>query len=82
MHVLLAGGTVVTVTGTNFLGSDVFACMFGTAARRGTYLSTSTARCVVPGAAAGAANVRVSNNNNDYATSSVFYTYDGTCPLG
>lgn len=42
------GGTVVNITGTNFVPSADVACKFGTSRARGSFVSDSTIQCVSP----------------------------------
>jgi hypothetical protein len=74
----VGGGTVVTVTGTNFEDSGELTCRFGGArpvfAR---FVDTHTATCVAPPAAAGAGDVEValSSNGVDLSGSGQPFTY-------
>ena len=69
-----AGGTTVTITGTNFLpGATV--TFGGTAATGVTFVSQTQLTAVTPAHAAGAVNVVVTNSPTDTATLTGGFTY-------
>lgn len=70
----LAGGTSVTITGTNFYtGATV---TFNGASCSGlTVVSSTTITCTTPGGLAGAATVIVTNVDGQTASSGALYTY-------
>jgi hypothetical protein len=69
-----AGGTTVTITGTNFLpGATV--SFGGTAATSVTFVSQTQLSAVTPAHAAGAVNVVVTNSATDTATLTGGFTY-------
>jgi hypothetical protein len=79
----LAGGTLVTVTGTNFLDSATMLCRFGTLAlTNGLRISSSVAVCPSPaGASLGTVPLAVSNNAQDYV-GALNYLYIGAAFFG
>jgi hypothetical protein len=73
-----AGGTVVTLTGSSFLGTS--RCRFdSTVDQSASVQSASTLLCVAPALAAGAYDVDVTNNDLDYTTMNVVFTVSGAC---
>lgn len=80
------GGTVVTVTGAQFVATPHLRCEFngsGAPPVFATYITGSVLRCVSPAAASANASstLRVSNNAQDYTTDAVVFSYYGTPPL-
>lgn len=70
---------MVTVIGTNFVRSYGLFCRFGTEARAATYDSAVQLRCEAPPVASnGSVALEISNNNNDYTASGLFFDYYGT----
>jgi hypothetical protein len=77
-HICLqVGGTVVTVTGTNFVNSPNLRCRFDQLEGNGTFLSASTVRCVSPEHVIATVPVEISNNNQDFTRSGVGYRFIG-----
>lgn len=73
----VSGSTLVTVTGTKFRSEYTPVCRFGTVGTvQATYHSGSLFVCLSP-AASGAAAIalEVSNNNQDFSSSGVVFTY-------
>jgi hypothetical protein len=75
--IFAVGGTVITVTGSNFVDSPNLRCKVGTVAHAGTFVSVTKVRCTTPANPAGALAVEISNNVNDYTTDAVLFTYQG-----
>ncbi len=76
-----AGGTSVTLTGTNFTtGATV--TFGGTSASNVTVVSSTTITATTPAQAAGAVNVVVTNPNNQSATLANGFTYTSSPPPG
>ena len=71
----VAGGSVVTVTGTNFTASGTLVCRFGSTRVTATWSSATRLRCDSPASAAGPVQLAVSNNNQDFSTTSSTFTY-------
>jgi hypothetical protein len=73
------GGTLVTVTGANFLENTIIMCKFGSAGlTEATWVTATRVTCPTPASAtAGSVTVQVSPNNQDFASSSVSFTYQG-----
>ena len=71
------GNTVVSVYGTDFRSSDLLRCQFHTATPvPATFVTSSVLACISPAAgAAGSGTLEVSNNNQDYTSDSMVYTY-------
>jgi len=76
--VYAVGGTLVTVTGTNFVNATRSFCRFDVKLSKTTFITASLLTCVAPAAAggAGAVTLAVSNNNVDFSATTPF-TYDG-----
>lgn len=75
------GNTVVTVTGTNFVSSFDPHCRFGNgSASPATYVSPVQLVCASTARSAGTVTLEVSNNNQDYTTFALEFTYYGTTP--
>eukprot|EP00698_Gefionella_okellyi_P014440 TRINITY_DN4005_c1_g1_i2.p1 TRINITY_DN4005_c1_g1~~TRINITY_DN4005_c1_g1_i2.p1 ORF type:complete len:2826 (+),score=696.32 TRINITY_DN4005_c1_g1_i2:356-8479(+) len=85
----LLGGSIVTVTGANFINFNTLACRFNGTAAQATWLTASTVACLSP-AALGIAPVvlgrrllsdgvqipvEISNNGAQYSASNVPYLY-------
>ena len=70
-----AGGTSVTVTGTNFVSVNVF-CRFGST-RVAVQVFTSPTRivCVAPSGTAGTTSFEVTLNNQDFTSTGMQYLY-------
>ncbi len=69
-----AGGTAVTITGTNFLAGATVT--FGSAAATGVTVNSATSiSATTPAGAAGAVNVTVTNSNEEAATLTGGFTY-------
>jgi len=75
----LAGGTVITVTGTDFVNSPFARCRFGTAVTTATADTSSTALCLSPAHPSGSIAMEFANNNQDYTTFGVMFTYNRKC---
>ena len=75
----ISGGTVVTVSGSNFKQTFGPRCKFGTAGTASaTFVTASVVTCVAPSVGApGTAAVGVANNGEDFVGAQTF-TYDGT----
>lgn len=72
----VVGGTIVTVFGTNFLANSK--CRFGSTVVSARNLSSSSVQCTSPaatGGTPGAVSVEISNNNVDYTSDAVTFTY-------
>ena len=71
------GGTVVTVSGTNFVSSAGLVCLFGGIARvPAEFVDVSTVRCVTPPSpTVGATELRVSRNGVDFSDEAVTFTF-------
>jgi phosphatidylserine/phosphatidylglycerophosphate/cardiolipin synthase-like enzyme len=74
-----AGGTSVTITGTNFV-SGASVTIGGTAATGVAVTNSTTITATTPMHAAGAANVVVTNPDNQSATLTGGFTYQTTSP--
>jgi len=77
----IAGGTIITVTGTNFVASPHLQCRFDTREVSASYASTSQVVCVSPPHVAGNVAVEVSNNALDYTTNNVQFSYQENIEL-
>ena len=62
-----AGGTVVTVAGTNFKPSWRLSCEFGGVLSAASYVNPTTVRCRAPALPAGPVKFRLTNNGVDFA---------------
>ena len=74
----VAGGTPLVVSGDNFVKGDDWSCRFGgstDASVIATWQQGGTLRCIAPPLPVGDANVEVSNNNQQYSTSGVLFSY-------
>ena len=72
----VGGASMVTVTGTNFFASSGLVCRFGTASGiAATWVTASLLQCLSPATAAGAVALEISNNNKDYTSNSVQFTF-------
>ena len=71
-----AGGTSVTITGTNFFSGTITATFGGTAATSVTFVNSTTITCVTPAHAAGLVNVVVTNPDGQTGTGTNVYTYN------
>ncbi|MCI0341791.1 MAG: IPT/TIG domain-containing protein [Planctomycetales bacterium] len=74
-----AGGTLVTITGTNFAGGATVT-VGGSAATTVTVASTTTITCVTPAGAVGSASVTVTNPGPQATTLANGFTYLGGVP--
>ena len=70
-----AGGTTVLVAGTGFTSNPAAVCRFGSAIVSATVSNTTSASCVSPFFAAGAVALEFSNNNRDFTSNAVQYTF-------
>jgi len=71
------GGTFVTVIGTNFINTTT--CRFdATYATNATLVSASLLTCVSPALSAGTYVVELTNNDQDFTSSFMTFTYVGT----
>jgi hypothetical protein len=75
----LSGGTAVTITGTGFLAGATVS-LGGTAATGVTVVSSTSITATTPAHAAGAANVVVTNTDNQSGTLSTGFTYGNPAP--
>lgn len=70
-----SGGTLVTITGSNFEFSKYLKCMFGIAEVSASFISSGAIVCVVPikddSSEENSVEVSVSNNGLDYVTSTI-----------
>jgi uncharacterized protein (DUF2345 family) len=73
-----AGGTTVTINGSNFVSGAVVS--FGTTAASTTFVSATQLRAVTPAAAAGAVSVKVQNPDTQSATLPNGFTYIAPAP--
>jgi hypothetical protein len=71
----------VTVTGVNFVNSPNLHCRWHNSIVTGTFLTVSTVRCTSPPHDPTHdqrnPNVYVTNNNQDYTTDAIAFTYQG-----
>jgi hypothetical protein len=76
----VAGGTRVTVFGTNFINSAQLYCrFFGIVHRPATWISATKLECTsLTVFSATQLALEVSNNNQDFTNDGVLYTYTGT----
>eukprot|EP00698_Gefionella_okellyi_P014432 TRINITY_DN4005_c0_g1_i5.p1 TRINITY_DN4005_c0_g1~~TRINITY_DN4005_c0_g1_i5.p1 ORF type:complete len:1114 (+),score=261.18 TRINITY_DN4005_c0_g1_i5:484-3825(+) len=70
------GGTVLTVTGANFVTSSFAHCRFNHTAVAATVNTASVLVCISPVSAIGTVTVEISNNNADYTTDGTMFAYD------
>ena len=70
-----AGGTPVTITGSNFVGGGLFGVTIGGANAAGVYVNPTTITATTPAHAAGAVNVVITNNDGQSITGTNAYTY-------
>jgi len=76
------GGTVVLVTGSDFVDSGSLACKFGdAAASAATFVSATSVRCVAPSGSSGSVAVEVSNNGADFTKDSVQFRYHASAAV-
>lgn len=74
----LAGGQVITITGTGFINQPGLAATVGGVACAGvTYLSATSLLCTVEAHAAGSVPVAVTNGDGQSGTASATYNYQG-----
>ena len=71
----LAGGTQVTITGTNFVSGGSFGVTIGGANAAGVFVNPTTITARTPAHAAGAVNVVITNNDGQTVTGTNAYTY-------
>ena len=74
-----AGGTIITINGTNFV-SGATVRVDGVSATGVTFLSGSQLRANTPAGSAGAANVQVTNPDSQSATLNSAFTYTASRP--
>eukprot|EP00961_Rhodomonas_salina_P290861 3930310-Rhodomonas_salina.1 len=72
----LAGTTVVTVVGRNFLDKETSACRFGHRNVDATYVNSQMLLCTTPSSAAGEVEVEVSLNGVDYSRGKLPFLYN------
>jgi hypothetical protein len=79
---LVAGGTVVTLTGAGFDSSA--SCTFGIVNSTSvTFVTSTQIKCVAPAQAANSVSVEVANNLMEYTDDRVkFRYYRAFCPQG
>jgi len=71
-----AGSTTILLTGSNLIDSSLLSCRFGSVIRMAVWQSASTVQCVAPASnASGPVTLEVSNNNVDFSSSGLTYTY-------
>jgi hypothetical protein len=70
----LAGGTIITISGTNFV-SGIQVTINGTACDSVTYVTSTSVNCITPAGSAGAATVVVTNVDGQSATNTTSFTY-------
>ena len=77
------GNTTVTVFGHDFVPDVEFLkCRFaGSAPVYTTWITSSELRCVSPPYPPGVVSLEITNNNQDYTSDGVLYTYQRTCTL-
>jgi hypothetical protein len=76
-HGPAGGSTLVTVTGTGFVSyPGLLAVRFGSVAAMATLVTASKATCYSPPHAAALVAVELSNNNQDFSTDGIAYTFD------
>jgi hypothetical protein len=74
-----AGGTAVTITGTNFVAGGSFnVTVGGAAATSVVWVDSSHITAITPSRAAGAKNIVITNNDGQTATGTNAYTYVAT----
>ena len=73
----IAGNTIVTIGGSNFVSSVNLVCRFGILTPvAATWNSATQLLCRSPATSAGPVAVEVSNNNQDFTSNAVSYLYD------
>jgi hypothetical protein len=77
----VAGGTVVTVTGSGFLYTAQLSCKFATTVITATYLTASTAACVAPAnGGVGSVTLEMSNNGQVFTSTGGRFYYMSASP--
>jgi len=71
----LGGGSLVTVTGSDFVDSDKLLCRFGTRIVASSFVDSSHTLCVSPPNDVGPVTVYITNNNADFTTYLVTFIY-------
>eukprot|EP00163_Fabomonas_tropica_P008375 TRINITY_DN17_c0_g4_i1.p1 TRINITY_DN17_c0_g4~~TRINITY_DN17_c0_g4_i1.p1 ORF type:complete len:4695 (+),score=879.62 TRINITY_DN17_c0_g4_i1:301-14385(+) len=71
-----AGGTLVTMTGTDFPNTPSLSCRIGTTIIPASYTSSSQLTCTTPAGTAGQAPVDISSNGEDWTSSFKTFQYD------
>lgn len=71
------GGTLVTVNGNKFSNSNNLLCRFGTRTVSSTYVNGMKTLCIAPPHDIGPVTVHITNNNADFTTHGVSFTYQG-----
>ena len=71
-----AGGTSVTITGTNFFSGTITVTFGGSSATGVSFVNSTTITCTTPAHAAGAVNVVVTNPDSQTGTGTNAYTYN------
>jgi hypothetical protein len=74
----IIGNSLVTITGTNFVQSPNLKARFGLLSVSATHSSASLVTARTPAHASAVVAVSVTNNDQDYAATAVFYTYNRT----
>jgi len=72
----VSGGSVVTVTGADFLQTMSLACQFGTSAVLASFKSNTQIECASPASSAGDVLLSVANNNLDFVVVGNFSFFD------
>jgi len=77
-HGPASGGSVVTVTGNNFVDLPaLLSCQFGSRINGGSFIAVSLMKCVSPAQPYGTVALEVSYNQQQYTTNNIQFTYDG-----
>ena len=74
-----SGGTIVTVTGTDF--QNTASCLFGGATASTTFVSTSTVKCSAPATAASTVTLEVRYNGYESTADNLPFIFDGTLSM-
>ena len=70
-----SGGTVLSVTGANFLPTSTLACLIGLTVVPAVYVNATALTCVTPAYAPGEVAVSVSNDGSTFSSISMPFTY-------
>ena len=82
-HGPIAGGTVLTVSGTGFIDSHALRCVIGSVMVGAVASSSSMLSCIAPASTEGSGNVTVavSNNGQDLTKSGVFFEFRSSASM-